>query len=85
MMLVFGLRGDFAPSTTAYGSVLRFSLRESDEGSFPLARVRVDDRDVVISLPRGTRCNIGDRIELSRRKALLGFGYRLGARACTMP
>lgn len=66
------------PPVMVYGVVRGFGLRESDFGSFPVARVWVDDRSAVVRLDRSSTCTVGSRIKLNRRRALLGYRYNAG-------
>jgi hypothetical protein len=80
-ILMFAFSG--GPPRVVFGTVQGFGVRESDYGTLPLARVRVDDRNAVVRISRRTRCAVGDRIKLVRRRGLLGYRYSAGwPRAC---
>jgi hypothetical protein len=70
------------PAKTVYGQVLGFGLVESDYGSRTVARIWVDDREATVGVPSGQACNVGDRVELRRRNALLGYRYGMGFKGC---
>lgn len=78
LLVAFYLSG--GPPVRVYGAVLGQHLAETDFGTRVYARVQVDDRQPMVTLPVGVICQRGDRIELNRRKALLGYRYsvRLG-------
>lgn len=73
LLIAFSLSG--GPPTVVFGAVQGFGLNETDYGTFPLARVRIDDRDALVPISRGATCKVGDRIKLIRRRSLLGYRY----------
>lgn len=64
-LILFGLwmRGGAA----ATGRIVRFGLRETDMGSFPVAVVRAGDRFTTVKLPRANTCRVGDEITFRLR------------------
>lgn len=81
-VLMFLLIAGGGPAQTVYGKILGFGLVESDFGSSNVARIWVDDREATVGVPPGQACNVGDRVELRRRNALLGYRYGMGLKGC---
>jgi len=58
---------------TVTGHVVRFGVRETDLGSFPVAVVQLENRLTTVKLTRTHNCRIGDAITLrSRGQGVLG-------------
>ncbi|MDB5494653.1 MAG: hypothetical protein JWP86_1990 [Phenylobacterium sp.] len=79
-LLAYRLGG--GPPKRVYGMVVGFGLSESQVGSLPMVRVEVDERQATVRISRAMLCNLGDRIELDRRKAPLGYRYNTTLRGC---
>lgn len=69
------------PAERAYGTVLTVDVTAWDTGPRITARVRTVDGERTLSLPRGSVCWPGDRIELRRR----GERYGVGLGGCARP
>ncbi len=81
LLIAFTLSG--GQPTVVFGAVQGFGLRETDYGTYPLARVQTEDGVVMVPISRGATCAVGDRIKLVRRRSLLGYRYSQGLpRAC---
>jgi hypothetical protein len=82
-LLALALYLSGGPPQRVYGVVTGFGVtEEQDVGTLPLVRVAIDDREATILIPRSMICRLGDRIELDRRKALLGYRYNVSFRGC---
>lgn len=75
VLLMFALV-PIAPGEPAFGVVEGFGLRETEEGSYPLAHVVLDARRVTVRLPRSHSCLVGSRIRLQRVRSLVGHTFR---------
>jgi hypothetical protein len=80
LLVAFYMSG--GPPVRVYGAVIGQHLAETDFGTRLYARVQVDDRQPLVALPAGIVCQRGDRIELNRRKALLGYRYTVRPAGC---
>jgi hypothetical protein len=82
-LLAFALFYSGGPPQRVYGVVTGFGVTEEQAvGTMPLVRVAIDDREATVSIPRNMFCRLGDRIELNRRKAILGYRYNASWRGC---
>ena len=46
------------------GEIVGFGFAETDTGPYPIARVRVENRQVIVNLPRAHTCRVGAPIRL---------------------
>ena len=76
---------DVGPSERVYGRVIRLGYSQTDYGSMPWARVQVGQDEVSVRLFRSRPCRVGDRIEVVRRRALVGRRYTPGPAGCMRP
>ncbi|MEW5686430.1 MAG: hypothetical protein AB1942_16050 [Pseudomonadota bacterium] len=67
---------------TVTGHVVRFGMRETDLGTFPVAVVQLEDRLTTVKLTRTHNCRIGDSITIRRRGQGLVGRYN---QPCTPP
>ncbi len=70
--LAYGLAMPAGPTTYVHGRVEGLGLRETETGSYPIARVRVGSDVGLVPIPRTANCSAGDRISLSARRTLFG-------------
>lgn len=80
--LLVWLLAPVGPSKVVYGVVTSMGMSESEHGSFPTAMVRVEGRDVRVSLERYQLCGRGDRIRLLKRRIRMGGAYVAARYAC---
>jgi uncharacterized iron-regulated membrane protein len=60
------------PTTIVTGKIERFGLAESRTGSYPVARVRLPDREVTVALPRSNTCALRGPITLQQQERVWG-------------
>jgi hypothetical protein len=60
------------PTTIVTGEIEGFGLAESKTGSYPVARVRLPDREVTVALPRSNACVLKGPITLQRQTRVWG-------------
>lgn len=72
------------PLETVYGVVVADAFE--GKGSRPAVVARIDGKSVMISIPRRNLCRPGDRIQLNKRKGLIGPPrYSVGYGLCDKP
>jgi|GEM_PF-3389158 len=69
------------PQAAVYGRVIGFLYNNSKYNPNPSVRVQLEDGQVLV-VGASPNCNLGDEIELVRRKALFGYAYRASFRGC---
>jgi hypothetical protein len=75
----------FGRGQSVEGLILRFGLTETDEGSDPVAVVRLPAAEVTVQLPRANDCRMGGRIRLVELRRLLGVTYSADTTPCSLP
>lgn len=83
--LALAISAPWSAVEPAQGVVVMLGFGEGDSGSRPYANVSVDRGIAKVSLPLGSLCQTGDRIQLERRKAPLGYRYSSALAGCTRP
>jgi hypothetical protein len=70
------------PATVVTGTIEGFGLRETDTGTYPIATVRLPDREITVTLSRSHRCVMGGQIKLQKQKRLWGQSFILDWNGC---
>jgi hypothetical protein len=71
------------PPKPMLGVVERIGTVETDEGSYPVAVVRVGERHITVRLSRLHACTVGGQIRLTEQRRPWGLTYIPGWRPCT--
>jgi hypothetical protein len=64
------------------GTIENFGLSETDTGSYPVARVRLPDREITVTLSRSNTCVIGGVINLQRQQRVWGQTFIVDWTGC---
>lgn len=73
------------PARIVTGTILGFGLRETDTGSYAIARVQLPDRVVLINLPRTSVCSLGERVNVQEQQRFWGPAFTLDWISCSGP
>jgi hypothetical protein len=69
-------------TTMVSGIIENFGLTETDTGSYPVARVRLPDREITVILSRSNTCVIGGPINLQRQQRVWGQTFIVDWTGC---
>ena len=72
----------FGSTEIVTGTIEGVGLNETETGSYPVARVRLPDRVVAITLPRTTTCSIGSTVHLQKQQRVWGPAFTLDWTGC---
>jgi len=64
------------------GTIEGFGLTETDTGSYPVARIRLQDREITETLSRSNSCVIGGSIKLQRQQRFWGQNFIVDWAGC---